>query len=158
MARKKKRFTEHDDGTYNSKSSIDNEPKLESDKEPETDEDGQSKMFADGESAEEVKEFLDGPPTERNFGIDLKLTLKPGGDGKAISIPLLAGEFAGSRIQELLGLAITSRRNKKIIEAALDLPDAVLQLNGNLNGHAGSFVSKSQPKEKGYDSDSVAEL
>lgn len=113
-------YKEPDDGTYRSESSLDNPPKGETEE--------QGKLFDEADSAEKVVEFLCGEPADRMFGVDLKLTLKPGGDGKAITIPLLAGEFTGSRVNEMLGLAITSRRNRKLIDAALDLPSEIKRL------------------------------
>lgn len=152
MARKKNRMIEHDDGTYKSSSSIDSPPVDERDEGEESGE--QETLFGEGNDVEETKEFLDGPASERNFGVELKLVLKPGGDGKAIQIPLLAGEWAGSRVLELLALSINSRRNKKIIEAVLDLPEVLKEGKSLVNGE----VKKEERESRNYTEPKVPEF
>jgi hypothetical protein len=84
-------------------------------------EEGQGEMFAAEDAAEKFIEEIE-TPFERKFDVDLSLTLKPE-NGKAYKIPLLTGAYYGKRIEELLELALKSRRSKKIINAMLDNPE-----------------------------------
>ncbi len=101
-------------GEYVSNSSIDNPPKY-------TDEDPQMEIPGTEQPESTKLEDIGSDPYERKFKIDLKLTIAPG-EEKAISIPILTGCYPSSRVEEILTLAMTARRFKKILEAVLDNP------------------------------------
>lgn len=83
----------------------------------------QTEMFAPEDQAEKfIAEATRDIPHEMSFDVEMVLTLKPEG-GKGHKVPLLAGSFPGARVEELLELAIKSRRTRKIISAILDNPE-----------------------------------
>lgn len=111
----KSHYTETDDGTYRSRSTIDNEPQEQS--EPE-----QVEMF----NMETEVEKLSAAPHERKMKVELTLKLTPSGD-KTITIPVLVCEYPSSRVPELLKLAIEGRRFKRILWASLDNPNSAYE-------------------------------
>lgn len=66
-------------------------------------------------------------PQERIFQVDLSLTLTPAGD-KALKIPIFLGKLRGALVEEALGVAIETRQFKKLLHAALDLPEELRKL------------------------------
>lgn len=74
--------------------------------------------------------------SERQFEIDLVLTLKPWGGAKPIRVPLIAGTYAGTRVHEVLSLALGSRRNRKILDAILDNPSEEAAHDGDTEAAA----------------------
>jgi len=112
MARKNKN-SEHDDGTYKSRSSIDSPPREES--EPSDTEQEVLPGF------EQELERISEEPYERKFKAELVLTLTPVGN-RAVKIPVVFGEFPSTRIKEILTLGLNCRRVTRIVEAVLDNP------------------------------------
>lgn len=121
-AAKEPQFKEKDDGTYQSRSSIDNPPCPPKDEK--ADEPKQQSLIDEPDAVERFSQVHDGEQVERSFGVDLTLKLTRATDGKTIPVPLLSGEWPANRIQELIGISVKSRLNKQIIEAILDLPKA----------------------------------
>lgn len=119
-AAKEPQFKEKDDGTYQSRSSIDNPPRPPKDEK--ADEPKQQSLIDEPDAVERFSQVHDGEQVERSFGVDLCLKLTRQTDGKTIPVPLLSGEWPANRIQELITISVKSRLNKQIIEAILDLP------------------------------------
>lgn len=118
----KSNFIHNDTGDYRSTSTIDNEPQ------PTEEEMEQQELFAS--SAEDAVEKLSAAPHERKIKTELVLKITPAGD-KTVTIPVLCGEYPSTRVPELLTLAMSGRRFKKILEAALDNPSPdVIVMNG----------------------------
>lgn len=110
---------------YVSSSTIDSPPR-------DTDDEGQVEMIpkkSDEEKA--MDELTTEVGIERNFEVDLTLKLK---SGKTYTIPILQGSYPNIRIEELLKLALESRRTKNVIQAVLDLPT-----KKQVNGHSDHF-------------------
>ncbi len=137
MKKKKSNFIPIDDGTYESHSSIDHEPKGEPAE--------QQEMFEEPESAEETIAKFEQPAAERKFKCELTLKLTPAGD-KTITLPLLAGEYPSSRIREIILLAVNARRNVSIIEATLDNPKG--QKDSATLDQPAAFKAKAEIKHK----------
>ena len=104
-----------EDEGYLSRSTIDHPP-CDVD-----DEEGQDRQINLLDEPDAMKLVEDGEPHERNFNVQLQLTLTPD-DGKPTRMCLVAGMCRGTVVQELLERAINSRRNKKRIAAELDNP------------------------------------
>lgn len=87
-----------------------------------TDADGQ--MALPGMEKEvSTKKEVEEEPYVRKAKIKLVLNVELEGDDKPMTVPLLIGEFPSDRVLELLHGALNTRRNKRRIEAALDLPE-----------------------------------
>lgn len=69
-------------------------------------------------------------PQERMFQVDLSVTVTPAGD-KALKIPIFLGKLRGALVEEALGVAIETRQFKKLLQAALDLPQELRDLIQN---------------------------
>lgn len=103
MAKKRKDLDDHDavnGGTYRSNSSIDNPPTGE-------DENGQGEMFG-GDAVQPGDE-------PDKYAVVMTVTLKPADGGKAISIPIVAGECPKERVCEMLHRHLMSERNQGIL-------------------------------------------
>lgn len=122
----KSNFVHNDIGDYRSTSTIDNEP---TDRELESQ---QQEMF----SVDDEVERLSAAPHERKIKVDLCLKITPSGD-KTVTIPVLSGEYPSTRVPELLALAMSGRRFKKILDAALDNPAPELKI---VNGAQGELL------------------
>ncbi len=110
---------------YVSSSSIDNPPK-------ESDDEGQVELIPKQSDEERTTEELTKEVGyERNFEVDLTLKLK---SGKTYTIPILQGSYPNVRIEDLLKMALESRRTKNVIQAVLDLPQPK-----HVNGHTERF-------------------
>lgn len=68
------------------------------------------------------KEQVEEQPHVRSAKVKLLLTVELEGE-KPITLPLMLGSMPSDRVQEMMGYAIKSRRNRRRIEAALDLPE-----------------------------------
>lgn len=83
----------------------------------EVDADGQREMFP-----RQTKEDIEAAPHVRSTKVKLMLTVEREGE-KPIQLPILLATMPGDRVQELCILSLKSRRNTRLIEAALDLPE-----------------------------------
>jgi len=106
---KKKKSNYTDDGVYYSNSTIDSSEKNYS--LPDFD-----------EQMKEVEEVRH----QRNFRVEMYLSLTPLGE-KPVKIPVCVGEYASTRVLEVLQMSINARRVKQVIEAVLDnvIPEPV---------------------------------
>ena len=100
---------------YVSPSTIDNPP-------PDFDDDEEKQL--DLFETDDDLAALDAEPHERKWKVSLKLTLTAD-DGKPTSVSLAAGMWRGNILMELLQRSVSSRRNRKIIEAVLDNPERI---------------------------------
>lgn len=64
-------------------------------------------------------EEVEAVPHQRNFRVEMFLSLTPLGE-KPVKIPVCVGEYASTRVLEILQMSINARRVKQVIEAVLD--------------------------------------
>lgn len=64
-------------------------------------------------------EEVEAVPHQRNFRVEMFLSLTPLGE-KPVKIPVCVGEYASTRVLEVLQMSINARRVKQVIEAVLD--------------------------------------
>lgn len=108
-------------GEYISDSTIDNPPRDQADDGDEND--GQQQL----PGIEQDMTRITAAPYERKFKVELKLSMTPLGE-KAITVPVLCGEYPSSRVEEILSLALSTRRFKNILLAILDNPIPVPEM------------------------------